>query len=45
VELHDPGYAKRFYSIYEIFEDSMTKVIEDVLLFLAEIVLLVSSFL
>jgi phosphatidylinositol 3-kinase len=25
VELHDPGYAKRFYSIYEIFEDSMTK--------------------
>ncbi|KAG0614104.1 hypothetical protein M758_6G151500 [Ceratodon purpureus] len=25
VELHDPAYAKRFYSIYEILEDSMTK--------------------
>ena len=26
VELHDPAYAKRFYSIYEILEDCMTKV-------------------
>lgn len=26
VELHDPAYAKRFYSIYEILEDSMIKV-------------------
>lgn len=23
VELHDPGYTKRFYSIYELFEDMM----------------------
>ncbi|KAJ7556482.1 hypothetical protein O6H91_05G085500 [Diphasiastrum complanatum] len=26
VELSDPSYAKRFYSIYEIFEDSMMKI-------------------
>lgn len=26
VELYDPAYAKRFYSIFEIFEDFMTKV-------------------
>jgi hypothetical protein len=26
VELHDPLYAKRFYSIYEILEDYMLKV-------------------
>lgn len=26
MELHDPAYAKRFYSIYEILEDCMTKV-------------------
>eukprot|EP00249_Psilotum_nudum_P022815 c28649_g1_i1 orf=409-2850(-) len=26
VELYDPGYAKRFYSTYELLEDSMKKV-------------------
>lgn len=29
LELHDPSYAKRFYSIYEIFEESMTKVVDE----------------
>ena len=26
VELYDPAYAKRFYSIYELLEDTVKKV-------------------
>lgn len=31
VELHDPAYAKRFYCTYEILEESMLKVCDNVI--------------